>query len=227
MRPRLLVMPSASRAEWPILPLLEEWADVAVATGAWVRDGMAAEQAVASLEERGWDQAVLVVDEWAIFKAAEVASLKPELIRALAIGHAALELRTEGERPTLNGQVVAGYSQLMQTDFRTWARALTQTTRGDYDDAAIDQFMRDTSEADIKAFFERVIARMGHSFEPVLRELDVPMLFGHHTQCLLWTDESFRDVVAAFPEAATVRTTEKCSVSADFAAALREFCESL
>jgi len=227
MRPRLLLVPTLSPAEWPILAELETWADVAVAPGTWTRDGLAVEQALAALEERDWDKVVLAVDEWSVVKAAEVAALRPDILQGLALGHACLELTISGSRPTLNPEVVAGYSQLMRTDFRTWGRALTQTTAGAYDDAAIDAFLDATSHDEVLEMFERINALDGRSFEPELRAAGVPMLLGHHTECLLWTDEGFRDAVEAFPDARRVRTREKCSTSPDFARALREFCESL
>lgn len=220
-------MPSASRLEWPILPDLEAWADVAVAEGPWLEDGQAVRSAGEALEERGWSDAVVAVDEWAIFKAIELARERPECISALVLGHGCLTLTTNGPRPTLNPSVVETYTQLMRTDFRTYARALTQTTRGDYDDELVMRFMNETTHEAFLRMNERIAARDGEDFEPVLRALGVPMLFGRHTECLLWTHEGFDDALTAFPDAATVKTPNKCSASPEFAEALREFCQSL
>lgn len=74
---------------------------------------------------------------------------------------------------------------------------------------------------------EAAVEARDESFEPVLRALGVPLLLGRHTECLLWTEEAFRDATAAFPDAQTVRTKEKSSVSGEFAAALQEFCLGL
>jgi hypothetical protein len=65
--------------------------------------------------------------------------------------------------------------------------------------------------------------------EPIeqdLRALAAPLLFAKHEGCLISTEEDFEDAVAAFPEAMTVVVDEAPSVSEQFAAALREFCEA-
>lgn len=226
-RPRVLLFPTASKLEWPILSSLEEWADVAVISGAWLEDGQAARDAVAELDRRGWPAATVVSDEWGIVKSVELARANPDRIEALAIGHACLALRTTGPRPTLNPDVVDAFTQLLQTNFSMWARALTQSTRGDYDDGLVDRFLQETPQEDALAMMGRIRARDGESFEDALRELSVPMLLAWHKECLLWTDEGFHDASAALPHAQTVATTSKCSASPEFADALRAFCTSL
>jgi hypothetical protein len=226
-RPRLLLVPTSAPLEWPILPLLEEWADVATVDGPWIEDGAAARRAADELGARGWPNATLVCDEWAIFKTVEIIERAPGLVQALALGHACTEFRTSGSRPTLNPAVVETYSRLLETDFVMYARAITQTTRGDYDDALVARFMERTSHEQLLTMFERIRARDGESFADALRSVDVPLLFGRHTECLLWTEDSFRDAVDAFPHAKTVAVRSKPSASPDFAAALREFCLGL
>src|SRR3954470_5325275 len=134
-RPRILLVPGMSRFEWPTLPLIEEWADVAVVDGAWVEDGAAARRAGEELEARGWPRAVMVCDEWAIWKAVEIAEQRPDLVEAFAYGHACTRLSRRGKGATLNPDVAETYIQLLRSDFRIYARAITQTTRGDYDEA--------------------------------------------------------------------------------------------
>jgi hypothetical protein len=68
-----------------------------------------------------------------------------------------------------------------------------------------------------------MVMQEGERFDPVLRNLGVPLLFGKHEGCLGETDEGFEDVVAAFPEARSVSVSEAPSVSSEFAAALRSF----
>lgn len=223
-RPRLLVFPTANALEWPILPLLEEWADVAVVDGPWLHDGQAAVDAARELDARGWERAVVASDEWGVMKTIELAEMHPERIQALVLGHACLQLTTRGPRPTMSPEVVQGYLQLMRTDFKTWARALTQTTRGGFNDELVEQFMAASSHEDLLAMMERIQARDGHSWEHVLRALDVPMLLAWHKHCLLWTEEGFRDAAAALPDAQTVSIDEKCSTSPAFAEAMRKFC---
>jgi hypothetical protein len=64
-------------------------------------------------------------------------------------------------------------------------------------------------------------------FEPILRELDVPLLLAKHEGCLGATDEGFQEAVAAFPDARVVRVPEAPCVSSEFAGALRDFCFAL
>jgi hypothetical protein len=63
--------------------------------------------------------------------------------------------------------------------------------------------------------------------EPLLRSLDVPLLFVQHRGCLGWTAEGFEDAVAAFPEAMTGSVDNKASCDPRFAELIREFCEGL
>lgn len=226
-RPRLLLVPSFTAHEWPTLPLIEQWADVAVVKGAWVEDGIAARRAQEELAARDWPQAVVVCDEWAIWKAIEIAEMRPELVRAFAYGHGCTRLSRRGPQPTLNPSVAETYMKLLRTDFRSYARALTQTTRGDFDEATINAFLASTQHSEVVATFERIDARDGQSFAPTLRSLGVPLLFGRHTECLLWNEYAFHDAVEAFPDATTVAVPNKPSASPDFAEALRNFCSSL
>jgi hypothetical protein len=65
------------------------------------------------------------------------------------------------------------------------------------------------------------------SFEHLIREVDVPLLFAKHEGCIGSTEEGFEDAVAAFPQARVVSAPDAPSVSPEFADALREFCLSL
>jgi hypothetical protein len=64
------------------------------------------------------------------------------------------------------------------------------------------------------------------SIEPVLRDINVPLLFAKHAGCLGHTEEGFDDAVTAFPEARTVSVDQAPCVSSRFAEALRAFCAS-
>jgi hypothetical protein len=71
---------------------------------------------------------------------------------------------------------------------------------------------------------------LGDDPEPVgndLKVLGLPLLLGEHVGCLGSTREGYEDIVAQFPDAATVSCPEACSVSPAFAEALREFCSGL
>jgi hypothetical protein len=200
------------------------WADVAVVDGPWVESGSAVRSAVEELEARGWTDAVVVCDEWSIWKVIEIADLRPDLFRSFAHGHACTQLSRSGERPSLNPQVVETYNQLLRTDVRMYARAIVQTTRGDYDDATIEAFLSEASHADIIATFERIDARYGQSFAATIHSLNVPLLLARHTECLLWTEEGFLDAVAEFPDAQTVEVSAKPATSPEFVEVLRDFC---
>jgi hypothetical protein len=222
-RPRILLFSLLTAAEWPVLPEIEEWADVALVTGAWLDDGQAVNLGIEQMDERGWDTAVAVCDEWSVLKAIEFIEAAPDRVLGFAHGHACLELRADGARPTLNAQVVNTYEQLLRTDFRSYARAISQTTRGDLDDAVVDRIISESSHADVIAMFERVRAKMGESFEPVLRAYGGPLLFAWHSECLLWTREGFDDAAKVFPGAELVEVSRKPSASSEFAAVLRRF----
>jgi hypothetical protein len=226
-RPRLLILPTATELEWPIKPRLEEWADVAVVEGAQPRDEDTVELAVEELERQGWPSAVVVSDEWAIVKAVALCAARPDLVEALVIGHACLQLAVDGDRPTLNGEVADAFERMLHTDYRMFARAMTQVTQGAYDDSMVQRFVERVPHADQVAFMDRVRAGRGSSFEAVFRRLGVPMLFVRHSGCLLWTEAGFQDAVAAFPDAQTASVPDKPSVSAEFAEELRQFCASL
>jgi hypothetical protein len=60
-----------------------------------------------------------------------------------------------------------------------------------------------------------------------LVESDVPLLLAQHKGCLLFTEEGFRDAVAALPRARSVAVTDKPSTSPEFAQVLRSFTEEL
>ena len=223
-RPRIVLLPTSSPLEWPILPLIEEWADVAVVRGAWIEDGQTPRDVTREMDVRGWDRATVVSDEWAIVKTVELADARPDVFERVAIGHACVEISTQGEQPSLSPEVVDGYQRLMKTNYQMFARALTQTTRGDYDDELVKRFMEDSNHEDVLTMFKRIRALEGQSFEPALRKLDVPMLIVRHSECLLWTPESFDAAKSAFPDAQTAVTREKCSTSPDFVEVLRDFC---
>ena len=223
MRPRILLFSLIAAAEWPVLAAIEEWADVAVVSGAWLEDGGGAAAGEEQMRAHDWDTVVVVSDEWSAVKALEFLDQRPEAALGYAFGHACLELRGRGERPTLNPHVLATYEQVLQTDFRTWARAITQTTRGDLDDSVVERILTEISHEDVVAMFERLRAREGESFEPVLRAYGGPLLLAWHSECLLWTEEGFHDAAARFPDARTVEVTRKPSASLEFVEALRQF----
>lgn len=231
--PRILLVPALTELEWEIKPQLEEWAEVASFDPPGVGDEPPAEyynddairdRGLAEIDRRGWEACVIAGDEYAAYTAVRVAAARPAVAQGLALGHACLSLRDSGERPTLNATVLEVFWKLLDSDYRAFARHLTQITQSAYGDELADRYIERVPQAVAKAYRQ---ARMDDAVEPTVRSLDIPLLLAKHEGCLAWTDEGFEDIVAAFPGAVTLSVTEKPSVSTEFARALRQFCERL
>src|SRR3954452_11102319 len=124
-RPRLLLVPFLSELEWTIRPQLEEWADVASYNAPGVGDEPAvaslswealADRALIELDRQGWDSCIVCADGIQNSVAARLVQARPEAVDALALGHARLSNSTEGDRPPINGEVVAAFGQIVQQD---------------------------------------------------------------------------------------------------------------
>jgi hypothetical protein len=61
----------------------------------------------------------------------------------------------------------------------------------------------------------------------MVKEYGGPLLLAQHVGCLSFTDEGFRDAVAAFPDARVLRVPDAPNVRPEFVDALRQFCESV
>jgi pimeloyl-ACP methyl ester carboxylesterase len=232
VKPRIILVPSLTELEWPIKPLLEEWAEVATYDAPGVgrepppsEFGLDAvvERGLAELDRRGWDRYFVAGDEFGVAPATLLAAARPSAVAGLALGHACLSLDREGPRAAVNGEVMGAFESLMKLDYRTFVRHLTQITRGAYDDELAERYLERVPHEISIAYgtFE------GPPLEPLLRRLGVPLLLAKHDGCLAWKDEAFEDVVAAFPDAMTMSTTEKPSASPEFDQALRSFCSSV
>jgi pimeloyl-ACP methyl ester carboxylesterase len=123
-RPRLLLVPQLTELEWVIRPLLEEWAEVAAYDAPGVgaegptdqySSTAVAQQGLEELDRRGWDRCVVVADEFGVAAAANLVKAAPDVVQALALGHARLSNGLEGERAPLNREVYAGLAALMRT----------------------------------------------------------------------------------------------------------------
>jgi pimeloyl-ACP methyl ester carboxylesterase len=181
------------------------------------------ERGLAELDSRGWERCVVVGDEFGAFNAARLAAARPQAVQALALGHPSLTLRDEGPRAPINGQVRQALVQVLRLDYRSYARALTQVTRGAYDDDAAERYVE-------RVPWELERAYVGAQFneDPALEALigsfDVPLLLVEHRDCAMWTPEAFEDVTAAFSNARTATVAVKPSASPEFAELLRDFC---
>ena len=221
--------------EWPIRAELETWADVAGFEAPGVggtprveqldRD-LLAERAERALDERGWDRCVVAADEFAVATVIAFARRRPQAIEALALGHPCLSFRMDGEHPPVEASCWAALDQLARTDFRSFARHMTQVTQGAYGDEVADDFIARVPQDVAKSYWTPSMVDVG-DMRATLAALDVPMLFAEHKDCMMFTHEGFEEAAAAFPQARVMRTTQKPSASPEFAAALRELCESL
>lgn len=235
-RPRLLLVPHITELEWVIRPQLEEWAEVA----AFDMPGVGAEpaalplyrqalvdRALAELDRRGWGSYVVVCDGSSLPVGVRVAHARRDAVEAMALGHARLSNRMDGERPPVNKEVTEAFGQLAETNFPDFIRyGITQVTHGSIG-VELAARMLERVPIDVgRAIFELNL-RDPEPFENLIREVDAPLLFAKHEGCLGSTDEGFEDAVAAFPNARTVKVPEAPSVSSEFADVLREFCLAL
>jgi pimeloyl-ACP methyl ester carboxylesterase len=245
-RPRILLVPSLTELEWAIRPLIEEWAEVASFDAPGVGKEPAhggnmleasALRGLAELDRRGWDRCVIVGDEYGAGVAARMAAARPAAVQALVLGHACLRYKREGERPSLSPDVAGLLLRLASLDFRSFARQMF--TGWDPDRGAMGEPARHDEIAErylervepeaARTYLEAILSEET-SLEPALddrlRGLHAPLLFVRHKGCLLFTAEGFDDAAAAVPRAQTAATGVKPSVSPEFAAILRDFCEA-
>ena len=236
-RPRLLLVPEFTELEWDaIRPRLEEWAEVASYDPPGVGDEPRAEtldreaivnRGLEELDRIGWDECFVTTDSWGIPSALRLALARPGAILGMALGHAKLSHRREGERAPINGAVYEALTELIRTDHEAFIRhGLAQATGGsiseDLAERMIGRFPRDL----LVSGWEEITSDDTDIGE-LLAQLDCPLLFAKHAGCLGSTAEGFEDAAAAFPQAKTVSVKDAPLSSAKFADALREFCEEV
>jgi pimeloyl-ACP methyl ester carboxylesterase len=243
---KVLLVPSLTELEWPIRPLIEQWAEVASFDAPGVGDEPAEEghlldasarRGLVELDRRRWNRCVIVGDEYGSAVAARVAAARPEAVEALVLGHPCVSYRREGERPSLDPGVAEVLLRLANLDFRSFARHMF--TGWDprhgamgvpaHHDAVADRYLERVSREAVRSYLQAFISE-GESGEPPLdlrlQGLDAPLLFVKHEGCVLFTSEGFDDAVAAIPRAKTAATPVKPSVSPEFAEILRDFCQA-
>jgi hypothetical protein len=239
-RPRLLLVPNLTEIEWQIRPLLEEWAEVASYDAPGVGDEPPVDdfgsraigrRGLEEIERRGWAGCVVVADEFGVAAAGHLATTAPDVVQGMALGHARLSNSTEGDRAPLNREVHAGCASLIQNEPRAYVRQLFRMTGGEemqggYGEEMVEEYRARVPVELMLPFWEsrpREETQIGLH----LHEVRAPLLLARHKGCLLFTDEGFEDVAASFPHAHFVSVVEKPSVSAEFAAQLKEFCAEL
>jgi hypothetical protein len=232
-RPRILLVPTLTELEWVIKPQLEEWADVASfdvpGVGSEPRPDrfereVVVQRALAELERAGWDSCFIACDSHGIATGVRAAAAWSGKVTGMALGHARLSDRTEGERAPLSEAVWDAMGQLLQNDYSSFVRyGLTQLTQGSIGDELAKQMVErvpiDLAQAAFKNMQETT-----KSVEEPLRALDVPLLFVKHEDCIAATEEGWHDALAAFPQARRCSVPLAPTVSPDFAEALRPFC---
>jgi pimeloyl-ACP methyl ester carboxylesterase len=236
-RPRLLLVPEFTELEWDaIRPHLEEWAEVASYDPPGVGDEPRAarldrraivERGMAELDRLGWERYFLATDSWGIPSALRVALARPDAVLGVALGHAKLSHRRDGERAPINGAVYEALRELIRTDHEAFIRhGIAQATGGsiseDLAERMIERFPHDL----LIDGWETITGNDADVGELIAR-LDCPLLFANHVGCLASTQEGFDDAAAAFPQARIVAVEDAPLSSFEFAEALRRFCEEV
>ena len=238
-RPRLLLCPQFTEVEWAIAPRLSEWAEVATFDAPGVGEEPPPEdspelierehvvrRAIQEVEDRGWDSYFVVGDAWGTSTAARVAAERPEPVLGIALGHATLDYAAEGERPAVNGELVAAMTQLLRTDYDSFIRyGLTQFTQGGFDEDIASRMVERFPETDIASQVWEMHVGRPEPIGELLGKLDKPLLLAKHDGCLVFTAEGYDDAMEAFPDAQTVTIQTASSASEEFAEALRDFCD--
>jgi pimeloyl-ACP methyl ester carboxylesterase len=238
-RPRLLLCPQFTEVEWAIAPGLSEWAEVATFDAPGFGDEPAPDigpdlvyrealvrRALREVESRGWEEYFVAGDAWGTATAVRVAIAQPDRVLGVALGHASVDYATEGERPSVNGEVVAAMTQLMSTDYDSFVRyGITQFTQGGFDDGMATEIVRRFPPSAIAAHVWDAHVERPEPIAELLGRVDKPLLLGKHEGCLVFTAEGYDDLVASFPEADTVAVSKASAASEEFATALRSFCE--
>jgi hypothetical protein len=149
-------------------------------------------------------------------------------VLGLAIGHASLSHGTEGARAPMRAGIWGAMAQLIRQGGDVFARyGIAQMTRGGVSEEVAQEIIDRFPDVELAS---AAVEALGREPEPIgedLAALDLPLLFAKHEGCLGRTDEGFEDIVAAFPDAATVICPETCTSSPAYADAVRKFSESV
>jgi hypothetical protein len=223
-------MPQWTDAEWTIRPLLEEWAEVGTCDPALAAEhGPVTRRSLVDvglrrLDELGWRSFFIASDTFGTATAARIARDRRDSVEGIAIGHACPSWDLEGDRAPLRKELWEAMAQLMRQDVDSFIRyGITQLTQGAFDEDVARQMVERVPADNLEAVW--MLVRDEH--EPIgelLAEADRPLLLAKHEGCLMFTDEGFDDIVAAFPDARTIAAERPPCADERFARALREFC---
>ncbi|HEX8742050.1 MAG TPA: hypothetical protein VF712_02855 [Thermoleophilaceae bacterium] len=231
MRPRVLYVPIFAGFEArPFTKLAGEWADVETFDGPGIGTragepvggpaGVAAAGA-ARLDELGWERCVVACDSHAQAAGIELAVRDPR-VGGIAVSHPAPDYSTTGERPALSEAIFTAGAQLLATDYRSFARALTQLTQGTLDDEWVEGLIATVPHAVAQEHMARIA--LEGELVPRLSGEDLEVLLAGHSGCLMWTPEGVEDAAAALPDAQVVHCDDVPMADEAYYAALRELC---
>jgi hypothetical protein len=219
MKARVLYVPLFLEVESErFAEVVDDWAEVASFD---VPVEGAVEAAHARLDALAWDECVLVADGYAQRLGVQIVLSRPDRFRAVAVGHAARRFRTEPPRPALHPEVIAAATQLLETDYMAFWRAVTQLTQGGMPDAWVERWAAAVPRERARAVFLGAAETQPPAAEGLI-EFDGPVLLAQHKDCVLWTAEGFDDMVAALPRARAVRCREIPPFDPVFGEALRD-----
>jgi pimeloyl-ACP methyl ester carboxylesterase len=245
-RPRILLVPEFTELAWgSIRPDLSEWADVAsydppgvgsepladedaeaVRSGDRSIHELFARRGLEEVERHGWDRFFVVADAWGNAAAARIAVERPFAVQGMALGHASLSYDMAGERPAVSREVWAAMGQLLRQDHREFIRhGIVQMTRGSVTDEVAAEMLDRFPDGEFVEVTWNALERDHESIGEMLREYGGPLLLAQHVGCLSFTEEGFRDAVAAFPDARVLRVPQAPNIRPEFVNALRQFCE--
>jgi hypothetical protein len=232
MRARILFVPIFAAFEArPFAQQAAEWAEVesfdSPGTGARRDEEPGSVEDVAAagserLDQLGWERAVVVCDSHAQGAGIELALRDPR-VAGIGISHAAVRYSTEGERAPLNPAVYAAAAQLLDSDLRSFGRALTQLTQGKFDEEWVDDFLATVPRRTAQV---RASQLDGHELVARLTGTELEVVLGCHVGCLMWSREGFDDAVAAVPGAVPVECESVPLSDEGFVVAMRELCAS-
>ena len=184
-----------------------------------IEDATAA--AAARVDELGWDRYVIAGESYAQAVAVQLASAHAERLDAVALGHAVAEFVVEGDRAAVNPAVFEALRQLLETDYMSFARAITQVSGGAITDEAMEAFVAAVPQSVATTWMTALV-----DTRPVmaagLRDVQVPVLMAEHRGCFMWTHEAFEDACAAVPHAMSLTCDTPPTLDPGFQDALRE-----
>ena len=230
MNVRLFLVPMAAAFEAERMAARVDWAEIAScdtpgAGGA--RDEApngvqgAVDATLARLDELGWDQCCLISDSHGQAAAIEVALAQPERFTSVCISHAAARYELGGDRPAMTPAVHDAALQLLETDYRSFARAITQLTLGLADDEWVERWIAEVPQHVTQSIFGDLSERQPELVSR-LADADFPVVLGQHKGCVMWTPEAFEDACAAVPNARVARCDGIPVLEAPFLDAVRE-----